>query len=65
MGIILPERNAFDFTNRPSQSHDHFVERRRDQESGKAKLQKSLLKLKKEKNKQFTNKNMQTVKIIE
>jgi len=41
------------------------IEKKKEAESGKAKLQKQILKLKKEKNRQFTNKNMQTVKIIE
>jgi len=38
VGIILPERNAFDFTERPTIASDQRPEKKSNNESGKAKL---------------------------
>lgn len=63
IGIILPERNAFDFTERPEKQVEANKEKKKDQESGKAKLQKTLLQLKKSNMKSSSSKGMATVKI--
>jgi hypothetical protein len=47
MGIMLPERAAFDFVHRPDPRADGPKPIKKDAESGKAKLQKTLLQLKK------------------
>lgn len=47
MGIVMPERNAFDFTERPKETVEQRAEKKTNNESGKAKLQKRLLALKK------------------
>lgn len=38
VGIILPERNAFDFTERPRDIVEAKMDRRNNIESGKVKL---------------------------
>jgi len=47
VGIILPDKNAFDFTERPSKTAEPRQERKKESESGKSKLQKKMLLLKK------------------
>jgi len=61
MGIMLPEKNAFEFYVRPKQQ---FVNQKRiNQESGKAKLNKALLQIKRAKTKGTSSKDMATVKL--
>lgn len=38
VGIIMPDKNAFDFTARPREGNDAKAEKKKDVESGKAKL---------------------------
>ena len=61
MGIMLPEKNAFEFYARPKQ---HLVQGKyANQDSGKVKLNKALLKLKKAKSRGASSKEMATVKL--
>lgn len=62
VGIILPDKNAFDFTVRPESNVD-FQDKKQNQDSGKAKLQKTLLQLKKANMKSYSSKGMATVKM--
>lgn len=43
MGIMLPERAAFDFVYRPDTGNDTAKPKKKENESGKSKLQKTLL----------------------
>jgi len=70
MGIMLPERNAFDFVMRPEskdlnyqKSGDSDGKTKKDGESGKQKLTKTLMQLKKQNIKSTSSKNMATVKM--
>ena len=50
VGVLLPERNAFDFVEKPvpqMESAKMQGDRKKEMESGKGKLQKTLLQLKK------------------
>jgi len=40
---MLPERAAFDFVHRPDARNDQAKPKKKENESGKAKLQKTLL----------------------
>jgi len=62
IGIILPAKNAFDFTVRPDSSID-VKDKKSNEVSGKSKLQKTLLQLKKANMKSYSSKGMATVKI--
>ena len=62
IGIILPERNAFDFIERPER-RETTERKKAGEENGKAKLQKTLLQLKRSNTKGTGNKSMATVKI--
>lgn len=63
MGIMLPDKNAFDFVLRVDNRDANLKERKKDAESGKSKLQKTLLQLKRSNNKAASIKGMATVKI--
>ena len=63
MGIMLPERAAFDFVKRPDARTDSAKPKKKENESGKAKLQKTLLQLKKSNTRSSSSKGMATVKI--
>ncbi|CDW71719.1 protein iws1 homolog [Stylonychia lemnae] len=62
MGIMLPERNAFDFVVRPDARDVQLKDKKKD-ETGKQKLQKTLLQLKKQNIKPTSTKGMATVKM--
>lgn len=62
MGIMLPERNAFDFVLRPERDVVMQKEKKKD-ESGKQRLQKTLMQLKKSNIKPTSTKGMATVKM--
>lgn len=60
---MLPERAAFDFVYRPDARGDQAKPKKKENESGKARLQKTLLSLKKSNTKSTSSKGMATVKI--
>ena len=61
---MLPERAAFDFVYPPDAKSVNAKARKKENESGKARLQKTLLQLKKSNTKSTTSsKGMATVKI--
>ena len=63
VGIILPERNAFDFVERPNPSDGVQDFKKNYAESGRSKLQRTLLALKKQNAKNtFFNKHFTTLK---
>ena len=63
MGIMLPDKNAFDFVVRVDKKEVSIKDKKKEAESGKFKLQKTLLQLRKSNTKPTTNKGMATVKI--
>lgn len=63
MGVMLPDKNAFDFTVRVQNRDDSIKEKKKEDESGKARLSKILLQLKKKNTKPCSSKGMATVKI--
>jgi hypothetical protein len=63
MGVMLPEKNAFDFVVRPDKREDRGQEKKKDAESGKSKLQKTLLQLKRANTRPTSTKGMATVKL--
>ena len=66
MGIMLPDKNAFDFVEKVERRDEggKDQERKKQDDSGRQKLQKTLLNLKKQNSRQTSsNKNMATVKL--
>ncbi len=62
MGIMLPERNAFEFIQRPRAKEVNVYDKKKDSETGRARLQKTLLQMRRAKTRQTTSKEMATVK---
>lgn len=62
MGIMLPERNAFEFVHRPKAKEINVHDRKKEGESGRYKLQKTLLQMRRANTRQTTSKEMATVK---
>lgn len=63
IGVVLPQRNAFDFTMAPESNYKGKEDSRSKLEnSSKQEIMKTLQKIKKE-NAQTQNSNMKTVKI--
>jgi hypothetical protein len=64
MGIMLPDKNAFEFVHRPQKREQMSAEKKKDGESGKAKIQKRLLQMKRANTKSSSSsKEMATVKL--
>ena len=47
-GIILPDRNAFDFIERPDKNDVYIKERKNHYDSGKGKLMRTLMNMRKD-----------------
>ena len=63
MGIMLPDKNAFDFVVRVERQENLAKEKKKESENGKARLQKTMLQLKRSNARPTTTKGMATVKI--
>lgn len=65
-GIIMPQRNAFDFVEKPRAQQQDFADEVRDGEKGKdtkKHFKKIMMGMKRSKRATFTNKRMQIVKM--
>jgi hypothetical protein len=62
-GIILPQKNAFDFVERPAANVFANDSKKSDVKGGAANVRKVMEALKKRNRTQYTNKRMQIVKI--
>ena len=62
VGIIMPTRNAFDYTIRPTEASDSQARETKKSENGRTKMKKVMDGLKRANKATFSNKKMQVVK---
>ena len=62
MGVTMGEKNAFNFTERPERREINRFDQKKSNESGRGKINKTLLNIKKANTRSEGNKDMATVK---